>query len=189
MYLSDWDNNGDIDPILAIQKNGCYYPFFGKTDLEKRLPGIKKKYLYYASIAGKTTEEIFGKDKMEKSKKLEAYTLKSSVMINNQGKFSLKALPDFLQTAPVFAFTSFTKNARTKFIAGGNFYEVSPYEGRYDALLPTVFDMYQNKIRFEHCIAQKGCIRDIKTMVIGKEKNVLLMAKNNEGLGIILIDQ
>jgi enediyne biosynthesis protein E4 len=186
MYLSDWDNNGDTDPLLCVFKNNTYYNFLGKADLERRLPYLKKKYLQYAEIAGKSVEELFGKDALEKAKKFEAYTLHSAVLWNDNGKLNLQPLPSFLQTAPIFSFAPITDHNKNKqFLAGGNFYDVLPYEGRYDAMLPTLFTIRQRSIISNGNILQKGCVRHISPIRL-QNKTAMLLAKNNESLTIII---
>ena len=59
-----------------------------------------------------------------------------------------KELPDELQLAPVFAFAPVTQNGQNSFLGAGNFYGVIPYEGRYDALLPTAFNFNKTKQSF-----------------------------------------
>jgi enediyne biosynthesis protein E4 len=183
MYLSDWDNNGDLDPVLATSKNEKYFPFFGKADLEKRLPYLKKEFLLYTDIAGKTVGQLLGNEKIKKAKILEACTLQSSVVINNNGKMEMQPLPAFLQAAPVFSFLSYTKGGATKFIAGGNFYEVTPYEGRYDAMLPTVFN---GNMQYETALMETGCVRSIKAISLANNTTALLIAKNNGKLSIVM---
>ena len=66
---------------------------------------------------------------------LKAETLSSSCFINNgKGNFKRMDLPAEAQLAPVFSFTPLNNS----YLVTGNFYGVIPYEGRYDALLPTV---------------------------------------------------
>ncbi len=186
MYLSDWDNNNNADPILAVYKNGGYYSFLGKADLEKRLPYLKKKFLHYSDIAGKTAEELFGKEAIGKAKELSAYTLESSILWNNNGQLSLQSLPSFLQVSPIFSFASFSNSKGEKnYIAGGNFYDVLPYEGRYDAMLPTLFSVQKNKtISNAGYIMKKGAVRNITEIKI-KNQPALLLAKNNERLVLV----
>lgn len=182
MYLADWDSNGEIDPLLCIYKNNNYYNFFGKSDLEKRLPYLKKKYLQYSAIAGKSVEGLFTKEAIEKAKKLSAYTLQSSIVWNNKGQLSLQALPDFLQVSPIFSFAMFINaNGEKNYVAGGNFFDVQPYEGRYDAMLPTIFNIDKNKLVNKGYILEKGAVRNIQPIKI-KNKSALLLAKNNERL-------
>ncbi len=53
MYEGDIDNNSYPEQILATEKNGQYYSFLGKDELQRILPGvIRKKYPDYKSFAG-----------------------------------------------------------------------------------------------------------------------------------------
>jgi len=186
MYLADWAGNGEAEPLLCIYKNENYFPFLGKVDLEKRLPYLKKKYLKYDDIAGKPAEELFGKEAISKSKKLEAFTLQSSILWNNNGQLSLDPLPSFLQVAPIFSFSSYNdKVGNINFIAAGNFYDVLPYEGRYDAMLPTLFNIKKNKVNSNGYIMQKGAIRNIQSINLQNKKQAMLLAKNNEALVLL----
>jgi hypothetical protein len=136
MYLSDIDNNQSKDEIIAVAKNGKYYPFATTRELEKELPYLKNKYKTYREIAGKTIDEIFG-DQLKKAEAFEATTLASVVLINNRkGEFVPKNLPPALQWTPINAFVinDFNKDGKKDLIAGGNDYEIPPYEGRYDAM-------------------------------------------------------
>ena len=72
---------------------------------------------------------------------LKAETLSSSCFLGDgKGGFKQIVLPNELQLAPIFTFISIDNNS---FMSAGNFYGVMPYEGRYDALLPTIV-RYQN---------------------------------------------
>jgi enediyne biosynthesis protein E4 len=185
LFVGDWDKNNEIDPILSVYKNSDYYTFLTKPDLERRLPYLKKQFLKFTDMAGKTASDIFGKENLAGSRVLQAATLKSSVLKNENGKFLLEALPSFLQTAPVFAFSEVTvKNGSKQYIAAGNFYEVQPYEGRYDALLPVFFSIRQNKINQEGFLLQHGQVRAIKIILL-KNEEVLLFVRNNQKIVVV----
>lgn len=187
MYLADWDKNGEMDPILSVANNNNYYTFLGKSDLEKRLPFIKKQFLKYSDAAGKTTAQLFGKEAVEQSRQMQAFTLQSSVLWNDNGKLKIEALPPFLQTAPLFSFASVAnKNGEKSYIAGGNFFEVSPYEGRYDAMLPTLFQFSKKGAVQTGYLNEKGCIRNIKSLTSATGKQLLLLAKNNDTLTVLM---
>jgi hypothetical protein len=47
MYSKSISGIGSADQILAIAKDGAYYPFLNKEDIEKQLPFIKKQFLMY----------------------------------------------------------------------------------------------------------------------------------------------
>ena len=186
MYLADWAGNGEVDPLLCLYKDENYFPFLGKADLEKRLPLLKKKYLKYADIAGKPVEDLFGAAAISKAKKLEAYSLQSSILWNKDGQLTLQPLPDFLQVSPIFSFSSFNdKPGKINYVAAGNFYDVLPYEGRYDAMLPTIFSINKNKVSSKGYIMQQGAIRNMQTINLQNKQQALLLAKNNAGIVLL----
>ena len=102
------------------------------------MPKLKAGDLTYNEVAGKTVQYIFG-DMFKDYIELKAETLSSSCFINDgKGNFKRKDLPESLQLAPIMSFTSYNEKPGS-FLAAGNFFGVIPYEGRYDALQPTVF--------------------------------------------------
>src|SRR3954453_185070 len=132
LYVKDFDFNGTVEQIMTYSIDGKEYPFLAKDELEKSLPVLKKYYLKYSDVAGKTVQYMFYdlfKDYIE----LKAETLSSSCFINyGKGNFKRMDLPDEAQLAPVFSFAPINNS----YLVTGNFYGVTPYEGRYDALLP-----------------------------------------------------
>lgn len=136
MYVSDIDNNQSTDQIVAVAKEGKYYPFTTAQELEKKLPYLKSKFKTYHEIAGKTIDEIFG-DQLKKAQVFEATTLASALLINDgHGQFVAQNLPPALQWTPInsFVVNDFNTDGKKDLIVGGNFYEIPPYEGRYDAM-------------------------------------------------------
>ena len=144
LYVKDFDKNGSLEQIMAYTVNGEEYTFLAKDELERSLPVLKKAYLKYEEVAGKTVQYMFYdlfKDYIE----LKAEVLSSSCFMNDgKGNFTRKDLPEELQLAPVMAFAPALQ--KNNFIGGGNFYGVVPYEGRYDALLPSMFSLNGNSI-------------------------------------------
>ncbi|MDB5017940.1 MAG: repeat protein [Mucilaginibacter sp.] len=131
LFLADLDKNGTIDPLLTYSIDKKDYTFLGKGEIEKQVPLIKKKFLYYHEFAGKTVNELFG-DSL-KGKPLTATSFTSGVFYNKgQGNFEFKAFPSSAQMSPLFGFATLSLPAKG-ILAGGNFSGVMPYEGRYDA--------------------------------------------------------
>jgi hypothetical protein len=190
MYAGDFDNNGIHEQILSVQKNGEYYPFLGKEELEKQMPYIKKEFLSYNKMAGKTTEEIFGK-KLESAILLQAATMQSIVLINNHGEgFTPIPLPAQMQWSPVFSFyvDDFNHDNKKDLLTGGNFYGVIPFEGRYDAM-PLTKGTGDGKGNFYCSLPYAdpiigGEIRDIKQIKIAGKK-CIIVARNNDSLLIL----
>jgi len=111
---------------------------------------------------------------------LKAETLSSSVFINDgKGNFKRSDLTERLQLAPIM---SFADAGEGNWIAGGNFYGVIPYEGRYDALFPTYFNWKKDSTNFlANLPFINGEIRDLKTIKTAKGE-MLVAARNNQPL-------
>lgn len=185
LYVKDFDFSGHIKQILCYTIDGKEYTFLPKDGLEPTLPVLKKAYLTYSEVAGKTVQYMMY-DLLNNASALQAETLGSACFINDgKGNFTRVDLPDELQLAPIFAFiglpggTAATRN----FLAGGNFYGVIPYEGRYDALFPTLFTAAKDSFRVRSILPDiRGEIRDFKWLHTRKYGNVLVAARNNDSL-------
>ncbi len=187
MYCADMSGNGNMDQILSVAKNGNYYPFLNKEDLEKQLPYLKKEFLSYSKMAGKTVEEIFGQ-RLNNAKVFEASTLASIILINDgKGHFTSSLLPPSLQWSPLFSFAPFDYNhdGKPDILAGGNFYGTQPYEGRYDAM-PLTLATGNGKSNFTPIFPLEqtlrninGEVRDIKTVKLANNKTGILVVINN----------
>jgi hypothetical protein len=136
LYVKDLDGNGTIEQLMTYAIGGEEYPFLGKDQLELALPLLKRSHLRYDEVAGKTIQYLFG-NQLDSCRVLTASTLASAGLLNDgHGGFVSRDLPAALQLAPVFAFV---ESGSRRWVAAGNFYGVQPYEGRYDAMNPTVF--------------------------------------------------
>ena len=185
LYVNDFDHNGSIEQVMCYTINGKEYPFLAKDELERSLPVLKKAYLKYSDVAGKTVDYIFY-DLFKEYTELKAETLESSAFINDgKGNFTRKALPKPLQLAPIFSFADANNGSLSQWMAVGNFYDVIPYEGRYDALQPTFFlyNKNQNTFYYQSQLANiSGQARDAKWINTAGNKKLLLLAMNNQPL-------
>lgn len=193
MYVVDIDNNGKSDQLLAVAKNGKYYPFLGKEDLEKQLPYLKKNFLSYQSMAGKTVSEIFG-DRLDSATLFQATTLASMILLNDgKGNFSATNLPSSLQWSPIYSFAidDFNNDGKIDFLAGGNFYGTIPYEGRYDAM-PLMLCIGNGKGNFKPVLPLpdafnniRGEVRSIQPIQLANHKKALIIAINNSNVIVL----
>jgi enediyne biosynthesis protein E4 len=185
LYIKDFDGNGSVEQVMAYTVNGKEYTFLAKDELERSLPVLKKAYLSYSEVAGKTVQYMFYdlfKDYIE----LKAETLSTCCFINNgKGNFTKQELPGELQLAPVFSFAPVSANGEKSFLGAGNFYGVIPYEGRYDALLPTAFNFNKISRNFQ-TVANIPLldeeVRDMKWLTNKDGKKILIVAGNNKRL-------
>jgi enediyne biosynthesis protein E4 len=185
MYVKDFDSNGSIEDIVTYNIKGNEYPFLGKDQLEEGLPKLKQQHLTYGEVAGKSVQYLFG-DLWNNYLELKAETLGSSVFINDgKGNFIRKDLPAELQLAPIFSFAALPGLSSTSYIANGNFYGVLPYEGRYDAMNPTIFNYINNSGNFSvssELPSLDGEFRDAKWINCSGSKKMLVLARNNSEL-------
>jgi hypothetical protein len=193
MVVGDLERNGRTEQILCIAKNGKYYPLRGKEDLEMVIPSIKKKFIGYGEMAGKTVEEIFG-PRLKDCRVESANTLGSIALINDRhGGFTIRPLPGEMQWSPIFTFfmDDFDHDGRTDLLAAGNFYGVPPFEGRYDAMPPTVGwgngrGGFSCTTPYPDALLLDGQIRDIKVLKRAKGSSpLLILARNNDSLAFL----
>ncbi len=184
LYIKDFDNNGSNEQIMTYNMGGKEYTFLAKDELERPLPLLKKAYVTYSEVAGQTVQYVFY-DLFKDYRELKAEVLSSSCFINDgKGNFVRTNLPEELQMSPVMSFVQ-TNSELNTWMAAGNFYGVMPYEGRYDALQPTLF--YFNKringFKTGATISDfEGEVRDIKWIGTGGRNKLLLIARNNREL-------
>jgi len=90
-----------------------------------------------------------------------------------------------LQLSPIFSFASFPYRDPRIFFAAGNFYGVLPFEGRYDAMDPTLFEYNKKSGQFKFISefpAIGGECRDAKWINCRDGNKVLVLARNNDHL-------
>ena len=137
LYSHDFDGNGAFEQIITCQtEDGKSYPMLLKTDLQRAIPSIKTKFIKYIDYAGKTIEEIFTEEQLKGATLKEAKTLQSCFLINDgKGNFTSKSLPKEVQFSTLNAIEVFDYNLDGKLdiALAGNFYDVLPEWGRYDA--------------------------------------------------------
>lgn len=186
LYTKDYDNNGSFEQIMCYTVDGKQYTFLAKDELERALPVLKKAYLSYSEVAGKDVKYVFY-DLFKNYTEGTAEVLGSSCFFGDgKGGFNRVDLPASLQLAPMMAIQQDPTATKPTFVAGGNFYGVLPYEGRYDAMLPSQFSYDSRTGSFEvTTIAPvRGEVRDVKW--IKSDRNYLLgIARNNEPISFL----
>jgi hypothetical protein len=206
LYVKDFESSGIDEQLLTYEIGGVEYPFYGKDQLELALPLLKHSKLRYDEVAGKPVKNLFG-GMLDGSRRFTAEMLGSTCFINDgKGHFSPVELPWQLQLSPIFAFAALDagqtpegeRGKTREWLAAGNFYGVQPYEGRYDAMDPTVFawdigarrgddqaagqlgDKAVPKLRYAYELpAIGGEVRDAKWVTGPKGSRMLVLARNN----------
>jgi hypothetical protein len=187
LYVSDFDKNGHTDQLLSYTENGKEYPFLAKDEMERALPVLRKHYLLYAEYAGLQMKDVFY-GFAEQVQPLSAERLGSAVCYGDgNGGFTLSDLPVELQLAPVFSFQKAGRvGNENRYLAAGNFFEVIPYEGRYDAQAAALFSISKERavvpIHDAEVAQITGQLRDLKWLRTAAADSFLVMARNNDRL-------
>ena len=190
MYVNDFDGNESSEAIISYYwPDGKSHLYNSKSDITAQLPFLKKKFLLYKDYAGKSVNDIFGSDLINKSSKLAIQTLASSMLINDgKGNFKLSPLPVMAQTSPVFTIIAddFDTDGNIDIFTGGNFWDIKPDIGRLDANAASLYHgdgkggfYFISSIKSGLNI--KGQVRDAIQVKV-KNNNLLLLARNNDGV-------
>ncbi len=187
LYVSDYDKNGRTDQLLSYTVNNNEFPFLAKDEVERALPTLKKHYLLYAEYAGVPMKEVFY-GWIDNIQPIVAERLGSAIFYGDgKGGFTITDLPAALQLAPILSFQQVNKSKEENtYIAGGNFFDVIPYEGRYDAQPLALLGIDKNKnLRYTHqadLFSVKGQIRDLKWIRTKTNGKLLMVVRNNDSL-------
>ena len=190
LYVSDFDNNGTLDPLIAYQSKKGIFPIHSRDELIKQIPSLKKKFVKHEDFAGKTISQILGAEMLRKSKRLEV-TLFSSISLENMGNFNfnIKKLPKEAQFTPIYSIlaTDINGDNLPDLITGGNNEETAPYFGTYDAGRGLVLlgkgDAYFSSLTAEKSgLNISGQIRDIKKLNLQRTMHLIIGLNDDKAL-------
>ena len=136
LFLNDFDNNGSPDPLISYYQDGLCYPFAPFDELADQINVLRTTFPNYSDFGGKTVQEIFGSNILERSIIKKAELFESCLFVNNGDKtFSIVKLPIEAQFSPVRSIVvdDFNKDGINDMAIAGNNYSVRPSYGRYDA--------------------------------------------------------
>jgi hypothetical protein len=134
LYLGDYDQNGQVDPLLFYYQNGVEIPFATKNELIAQIPALKKTFLSfeeYAAVEGinDLTRELPGTTTVV----LEAEQFRSGYFISQSDSgYQFTPFPTQVQFGPVQDLLWDQENKR--YVLVGNFFGAVSGFGPYDAL-------------------------------------------------------
>src|SRR5437879_13364361 len=101
MYVADFGDNGALEQILTVYKDGVSYPVAGRDELLALIPRLRERYPTYASFGAARVEDIFSAAELAQATLRQARVFASSVALNHgKGSFTLAPLPDEAPPAP-----------------------------------------------------------------------------------------
>ena len=190
LHVNDFDQNGKSEFILnwypPLDRQS--YPFVTKSELTRQLPALRKLILKNDDYARQTYDSLFASEVRQASISYRATHLESAVLWNDDGRFTLEALPVEAQVSPVFgiAVADFTGDGVPDIWLGGNYYALKPQVGRQDASRGVLLAGSQDK-HFRAVPSRAsglrvtGEVRDAVVLSTGESKT-LLVARNNAAL-------
>lgn len=194
LYGNDFDRNGSYEQIIT-----CFRPFGTegerrecimvlKSDLQKRVPSIKTKYIKHTDYAKAGFEDIFSAQQREGMTVRTVQTAETSILINEgNGQFSVKALPLQAQTSPIHGVLTgdYDRDGKMDILLTGNFFDVLMEIGRYDANYGLLL-LGDNKLNFTATKPEqtgffvRGQVRRMQPVRGANGGQFIVLAKNND---------
>jgi enediyne biosynthesis protein E4 len=187
LYINDFDQNGSLDHVFAHYNLGKEVPFALKQNLTAQMVSLKKKFLYFKDFAGKSTEEIFGKESLENSTVLQAQTFASMVAVNQgRGNFKMQELPEFAQFSTINTASAIDldNDNKLELIIAGNFSGTKPEIGKYNAsyglVLKSNKNNFQTMLPRESGLSVTGDVRKTAVLKSSNGNQLVIFARNND---------
>ena len=188
LWIKDFDENGTIEKIITQRIDGKDKPVFLKKELTEQIASLRKQNLKYIDFAGKSIQELFTKEQLNRTVTREVTYTASIIALNDgKGNFSVQKLPWQVQLSNVNAIviTDLQDDGKPDLVMGGNNFGFLPQFSRLDASYGHVllnegsgkFSVVQHR---QSGIGIRGQIRDIKLIQVGNKKNAFIFLQNNE---------
>ena len=134
LYIKDIDNNSTLDHIFTYARDGIERPMALKRNIEKQLPELKKKFLYFSDYAGKALDQVFTQEQLRGSTELEAFFFESCKLELTSDDYTISSLPIEMQFSTInnFSIVDLNRDGRKDVLAFGNKFMNQPEIGRYD---------------------------------------------------------
>ena len=187
LYVKDFDGNGAKEPIISYYRQGIEWCYNSKDELTSQIPELKKLFPDYAPFAKSPFESVFTKTMLKGALRKRIQMFSSVYLENNgNGDLELKSLPLEAQYSTINAILvdDFDGDGFKDVILGGNFYEMQPSIGRFDASFGSVLrgdgkGNFTPLSPLQTGFVLRGAVRDIK-----KVGDKIIVAANNEPLQV-----
>ena len=148
VFASDFDQNGRMDIVFGMHKEGKLLPLRGRECSSQQVQGIENKFPTYREFASADLAGIYGAQMIEAALHLEATTF-AHYWIENRGggAFEWHQLPQEAQIAPVNSIIPFDydRDGFLDLLVAGGLYDAEVETPRADASVGSVLRNLEGK--------------------------------------------
>ena len=133
LFLDDFDDNGQLDPIIFYDFFGNYVPFASKDKLIDQLPSLKKNFLSYSAFSKiKSIEDLTEKAEEDILEVKKVSELRSMVYLKFGTNFKEVPFPKEAQMSSIEDIHIEQSGGNTQIIFVGNFLDYTTELGQSD---------------------------------------------------------
>ena len=148
MYRSDFDQNGQAETILAMAKEGVYYPIDNKDKLQEQLQSyIRKRFNTYSSFAGTAVEEVMGKAALANAELSTVDELQSGYFEKTDQGYIFRAFPSAFQWGPLHLLSQINIAETPHLILAGTKTDLPPYQGVWKSQPPLLLSSINKPVK------------------------------------------
>jgi len=187
MYYDDFDGNGLKEQFITYYLRGEEIPFANKSELDKQMPGLKKRFLYAEQFAKSPVDKIIDRALLNKAPVFTAETFSNAILINEGGlRFRLQPMPAMAQLSNYndALITDLNKDGKPDVVLAGNFDADVIAMGRDDADHGSLLiNTGAGSFRYQQMdgVSIRGVSKKIREITVS-DKRYMLIARNNETL-------
>lgn len=176
MYLDDFDDNLQPDPIIFYDFFGNNIPFASRDKLVEQLPSLKKKFLDYEAFATvQSINDLTGKKEEDLLEIKKLTELRSMVFFNLGENFKGSPLPKEAQMSTIEDFHIEQQQGKTSIVYVGNYLDYVAELGQSDANSGGILSLDQN-----------GSITNVKHLPLPTNLNARRILKMDDGSFLVV---
>lgn len=179
LYLSDFDRNGQLEPIIFHYYQGEHIPFHSRDEISGQVPELKKRFLSYKEFAKvRSIEALFPAANQNAIRIQEVVELGSALFLNEgSGAYTRQLLPE--QMGPVNDFAVEIKEDKTLIHAIGNRLDYNVNQGRYTGMAYSLYSLKAGTLTKEKSTLRMPFDKTYNRMVWLAEE--VLVISTNDG--------